>query len=233
MGCIRYDQLSCLALLGLSVTYIHGRMGFFGLKNKILISCFGMHDLIVDLAKHVSRRYCFLLDDNTSKEIAMIKRARHLTYAMAEKNIFEFSNVVSETPRLRTFVLKYRHLPEKVANEFVMNARCLRALSLSYVRGKVEIPDSICELRHLRYLNLSGSEIERLPEAFSKLYNLQTLKLANCQNLAKLPKDFCRLINLRYLDIAGSGLRDMPFQSSFIGISTHNFRPSFIGISAS
>ncbi|XP_024030747.1 putative disease resistance RPP13-like protein 1 [Morus notabilis] len=184
---------------------------FFQQQSNDSRSIFGMHDLIVDLAKHVSRRYCFLLDDNTSKEIAMIKRARHLTYAMSEKNFFEFSNFVSETPRWRTFLLR-GDLPEMNANEFVMNARCLRALSLSCVRGKVEVPDSIGELRHLRYLNLSGSEIERLPEAFSKLYNLQTLKLANCQNLAKLPKDFCRLINLRYLDIAGSGLRDMPTQ---------------------
>ncbi|GMN39032.1 hypothetical protein TIFTF001_008259 [Ficus carica] len=90
----------------------------------------------------------------------------------------------------------------------LLKVKCLRVLSLSICSWIVS--DSINELRHLRYLNLSCTSIERLPESLSKLYNLQTLKLTGCQYLEKLPKDFHHLINLRYLDVEFSGLVDMP-----------------------
>ena len=82
-----------------------------------------------------------------------------------------------------------------------MKAKHLRVLSLPGPFLKLNLPDSINELRQLRYVNLSQTSIERLPESLSKLHNLQTLKLAACLRLTMLPKDFNRLINLRYLNV--------------------------------
>ncbi|CAL5078684.1 unnamed protein product [Urochloa decumbens] len=54
-------------------------------------------------------------------------------------------------------------------------------------------------LHHLRYLNLSRSGIEALPEDISILYHLQTLNLSYCAYLERLPKGLKYLTALRHL----------------------------------
>ncbi|RYQ87529.1 hypothetical protein Ahy_B09g095045 [Arachis hypogaea] len=77
------------------------------------------------------------------------------------------------------------------------------------------LPDSIGELIHLRYLNLSRTPIVALSESICKLYNLQTLKLRNCTKLEMLPSCMHDLVNLRHLDIRGAScLKEMPKRMS-------------------
>ncbi|PON63311.1 LRR domain containing protein, partial [Parasponia andersonii] len=57
--------------------------------------------------------------------------------------------------------------------------------------------------KHLRYLNLSYSDIRTLPESICDLQNLQTLNLTGCSFLQKLPKHISRLRSLRHLNIFG------------------------------
>ncbi|XXG41264.1 hypothetical protein AAC387_Pa01g1762 [Persea americana] len=52
-----------------------------------------------------------------------------------------------------------------------------------------------------RYLDLSGTELERLPKSTTRLYNLQTLMLDDCCKLVELPSDFGNLVNLRHLSL--------------------------------
>nr|TKS04667.1 hypothetical protein D5086_0000140840 [Populus alba] len=75
-----------------------------------------------------------------------------------------------------------------------------RALSLRNVRVK-KLPKSICDLKHLRYLDVSGSEIKTLPESTTSLQNLQTLDLSFCTELIQLPKGMKHMKSLVYLDI--------------------------------
>nr|TKR85415.1 hypothetical protein D5086_0000248050 [Populus alba] len=85
-----------------------------------------------------------------------------------------------------------------------------RALSLRYVRAK-KLPRSICDLKHLRYLEVSFSRIKTLPESTTSLQNLQTLDLRVCRQLIQLPKGMKHMKSLVYLDITGCGsLRFMP-----------------------
>ncbi|RVX04511.1 putative disease resistance RPP13-like protein 1 [Vitis vinifera] len=66
-------------------------------------------------------------------------------------------------------------------------------------------------LKHLRYLDLSRTRIQKLPESVCNLYNLQTMMLLGCDYLVELPSRMEKLINLRYLDIRyTSSMKEMP-----------------------
>lgn len=65
-------------------------------------------------------------------------------------------------------------------------------------------------LSHTRFLDLSRTELEKLPKSPCYMYNLQTLVLAYCSSLKELPTDICNLINMRYLDLNGTKLKQMP-----------------------
>ncbi|KAA0053831.1 putative disease resistance protein RGA3 isoform X3 [Cucumis melo var. makuwa] len=63
-----------------------------------------------------------------------------------------------------------------------------------------EIPTSIGTLKHLRCLDLRGSQrLKRLPESICKLQSLRTLILAFCSELEELPRNIKNLISLRFL----------------------------------
>ncbi|KAM4082217.1 hypothetical protein ACJW30_11G154500 [Castanea mollissima] len=177
-------------------------------------SCFLMHDLINDLAKSICGKFCFRLEEsNESNEIT--KEIRHLSYYKAGFYVSKEFEIPSEAKGLRTLLVK-SHLPTwifeyknivKIDLNLFQNFKCLRVLSL-YGACIKELPITVDNLIHLRYLNTCNTGIKDLPDSLCNLYNLQTLILSSY--ITKLPANTSKLINLRHLDNSEANMEEMP-----------------------
>jgi hypothetical protein len=107
------------------------------------------------------------------------------------------SSEVLKVLSLRSLLLRNEQYRYGLGN---IPGRKHRALSLRNVRVK-KLPKSICDLKHLRYLDVSGSSIRTLPESITSLQNLQTLDLRYCRELIQLPKGMKHMKSLVYLGI--------------------------------
>jgi Leucine-rich repeat (LRR) protein len=187
---------------------------------------FVMHDLINELATIVSSAYCVRLEDPKSCE--SLERARHLSYIRGKYDCFNKFNTIHESKRLRTLLalplrhwwsskypnLRSHYLSSKLPSDMLPEMKRLRVLSLSHYTNITELPNSLGNLIHLRYLDLSNTKIERLPDVICKLYNLQTLLLSRCCSLNELPENIGNLVNLHHLDLSDTKLKKMPIQIS-------------------
>ncbi|KAK4592225.1 hypothetical protein RGQ29_016655 [Quercus rubra] len=179
-------------------------------------SCFVMHDLVNDLAIFISGEFCFKLENNESCVIT--RKTRHLSYVRTKYDASKKFKVSYKAKDLRTFLgldlSSYQWYHNRISmmmiDDLLLTFKCLRVLSFSTYRNMRELPNSIGNLKHLRYLNLSCTSIERLPNSLCTLYNLQTLLLSSCYSLIKLPTEMWRLVNLRHLDLVGTTLKEMP-----------------------
>ncbi|XP_027107015.1 putative disease resistance RPP13-like protein 1 [Coffea arabica] len=177
---------------------------------------FIMHDLVNDLARFVSGKYCLRLEDHHLGH-GTTGRISNFSYHPSSYDTYHKFELLRETKNLRTFLSlsisknsnqKYEVSP-KFLHGMLPKFKSLRVLSLLGYHI-IKLPDSISHLKHLRFLNLSSTNVNTLPEWICTFYNLQTLLLTNCKKLQELPVNLAKLINLSYLDISGTPLKTMP-----------------------
>lgn len=187
--------------------------GSFFQQSSSHPSCFVMHDLMNGLAKFVSREFCYTLDD--ANELKLAKKTRHLSYVRAKHGNLKKFEGTYETQFLRTFLLMEQsweldHNESEAMHDLLPTLKRLRVLSLSQYSYVQELPDSIGNLKHLRYLNLFQASLKNLPRIIHALYNLQTLILRECKDLVELPNSIGNLKHLQYLDLFGTSIRKIP-----------------------
>jgi len=162
-----------------------------------------MHDLMHDLAQSIAVQECYMSTEGDGK-LEIPKTVRHV--AFYNKSVASSSKGL-KVLSLRSLLLRNKQYWNGWGK---IRGRKHRALSLRNVRAK-KLPKSICDLKHLRYLDVSGSEFKTLPESITSLQNLQTLDLSSCGELIQLPKGMKHMKSLVYLDITGCySLRFMP-----------------------
>ncbi|KAK1319349.1 hypothetical protein QJS10_CPB04g00495 [Acorus calamus] len=157
-----------------------------------------MHNLIHELAQSLTIDECLRIEEG--KKCRFSRKARHLSLFSIELEPSLFQEFY-RLRRLRTLALLPGQTPSiiRIPHQLFTKLRCLRVLLFS--GGWLEeLPDSIGNLKQLRFLGLFQCNIKELPGSLSRLYNLQTLRLNQCHRLHKLPRDFRNLINLRHLE---------------------------------
>ncbi|WRX11727.1 NB-ARC - like 10 [Theobroma cacao] len=184
-------------------------------KNQ---SQFVMHDLINDLAQLVAGEIYFKRERYDDMK-GPISRTRHSSYIIGKYDRIEKFEAFFEAKFLRTYLPfdmmmmgRYGrcYLSSNVLDDLLPRLKCLRVLSLKryYI---TKIPSSIGNLKHLRYLDFSYTEIKGLPDSICTLYNLETLLLRFCDGIEKLPMKIGILDNLCHLDITGANsIKEMP-----------------------
>ncbi|GKV35189.1 hypothetical protein SLEP1_g43491 [Rubroshorea leprosula] len=147
-----------------------------------------MHDVVHDLALSVASGETFIwyqtgsIDENS--------KIRHLRI---KSNGGVLPIGVSQ--KLHSLFLHAEYAFHDIASDL----KSLRSLIMLRACNEEDLSISLSKMKHLRYLDISSSQIKALPKSFSKLYNLQTLKLMGCNHLKRVPDDIRNLVSLRHL----------------------------------
>ncbi|CAL5379186.1 unnamed protein product [Camellia sinensis] len=182
---------------------------------------FIMHDLINDLAQDVAGDKCFRFKNNLEygRHNKISDKARHSSYVGSTYQGIKKFKVFDDAKCLRTllqFFPRSMSTSRYLFHDLLPKLKCLRELRL-HCDMMDELPDSIGDLKHLRYFDISYSGITWLPETVVTLYNLQVLFLQFCSRLQKLPLNIGRLVNLRHFDMTGVNIPSSEEMSPHIG----------------
>ncbi|GLU09308.1 hypothetical protein SLE2022_261740 [Rubroshorea leprosula] len=152
-----------------------------------------MHDLIHDLATSNSKSETLILKAGSESNIAHV---RHLNLVDAEEMVP--ANFVEVAGKLHSLFLKGEILG-KLPDSFK------RLRILSFEKGSLrrinieQLPTWIGKMKHLRYLDISYTDVKELPQFIMELYSLQTLRFMYCSWIVKQPEGVENLVSLRHI----------------------------------
>ncbi|AES69123.1 putative P-loop containing nucleoside triphosphate hydrolase, leucine-rich repeat domain, L [Medicago truncatula] len=189
-------------------------ISFFEQLNYDGRTRFLMHDLVNDLAKSESQEFCLQIESDNLQDIT--ERTRHIRCNLDFKDGEQILKHIYKFKGLRSLLVvrpKYGQerfmISNNVQRDLFSKLKYLRMLSFCYCELK-ELAGEIRNLKLLRYLDMRGTQIKRLPDSICNLYNLETLILEKCYELTELPSNFYKLVSLRHLNLEGCNIKKMP-----------------------
>ncbi|KAK1581536.1 hypothetical protein Q3G72_006871 [Acer saccharum] len=174
--------------------------------------CVKMHDVVRDLALHMSPRY-LVKAGMQLKELPNEQEWKEDVekVSLMKNDIKEISSDVAipKCSRISTFLLQNNSL-ERIHDSFFTLMTGLTILDLSWNYRIKALPNSVSELRNLNALLLHWcSSLEYVP-SLSKIRGLKKLDLG-CTGIKEVPHGMEMLVHLRYLDLnSWESLREVP-----------------------
>ncbi|WOL11599.1 disease resistance protein RPM1-like [Canna indica] len=151
-----------------------------------------MHNLLRDLTLEAARKENF---SNVLNESELTHEARRLSVHDYSTNSILLRMDFSRTRSF--FVFKHDSSLQRLLHSVASKAKYLRVIDLEAAEiGK--IPDAFTKLFNLHYLGLRNTDVKRLPNSIGRLRNLQTLDLRGT-GIETLPEGITRLVKLRHL----------------------------------
>jgi len=104
---------------------------------------------------------------------------------------------------------------------------------VSYLRNVTEIdvgwqsvclaiPEEVCQLTHLKKIDISYSHVASLPDNIGDIVTLTDIDASKC-NITVLPASFTKLVNLKEISFYGSGLTALPDDiGDMVGLTSIN-----------
>ncbi|XP_024192307.1 putative disease resistance protein At1g50180 [Rosa chinensis] len=184
------------------------QVGIYGFSGKVK-SC-RLHDLMRDLCLQKAKEENFLGIVNFSvgpvSNATVIGKVRRLALYLDENVKYEFSSENGRDGHIRSllyfapkeFKQKWnKRIIRSVFNDF----KLLRVLKIENISRGFELPKTIGNLVHLRFLSLKGSAYRALPSSVSNLVLLQTLDLRGgfISRDTKIRNVFWNMKQLRHL----------------------------------
>ncbi|CAN6309789.1 unnamed protein product [Urochloa humidicola] len=184
-----------------------------------------MHDVVRSFAQYIMKDEGILLSEgqDTNRALSSIPKLRHLSISNKAVGL----DTLQKQASLRTLML-FGTTTVELMKCLLNKLSCLRVLYLDNV-NLVELPDSICHLKHLRYLCLSSTSISTIPEGIGELKFLEVIDLFGCTNISQIPSSILKLRKLRVLNIRETaiasvppGLRELEDLVTMLGFPTHS-----------
>ncbi|CAN6171141.1 unnamed protein product [Urochloa humidicola] len=164
-----------------------------------------IHDLMHDVAQSAMGKECASIPSHTSEREDALHSVRHLYLSVNQPETLLNASLEKGSPAFQTLLIRDGYVREDI--KILSKYNSIRALRIN--KGSFLIRSKY--LHHLRYLDLSGTDIEALPEDITILYLLQTLNLSGCRKLVQLPKELKYLTALCHLYTHGcEKLKSMP-----------------------
>ena len=158
-----------------------------------------MHDVVRSFAEFMSKEESLVVQDQQDDGGSKISHVRHLSIG-STKSALEW-DILQKHKSVRTLIINKR-INVQPSDSFGR----LSTLRVLFIRGTDcdSLVDSLCLLRHLRYLHFQDTNISRLPGDIHRMKFLQHIVVARCPQLDHLPSCITQLLHLRTVSMYGS-----------------------------
>lgn len=195
------------------------------LEGDIEKEQFKMHDVIADLALwmacdcQIGSDKWLVIDNNSS--FSRWSNAERVSILPGAFQVYYYENpeirflgydlpkepFYTENPKLKSMSLVNCKLLSYIPTKFFLSNPSLRYLDLSQTRIEY-LPDDIGTLENLEFFNLSNTKIRKLPKGMGNLVKLKYLHLQDAQQLSVIYQGMVtKLVNLHLLNLYGTLLQ--------------------------